>query len=344
MNRAGLEFKNKNINAHSMLGVNDTNISATGNQKVILERSLFNDNFLFKIDEYKWNYNSNSSIVNSRLVLTNTTITSRRAIKCLANKGVLFSAYLKSTGNSKIGFESFYFELNDNILKINNQIIKTNSGSVYSQPLDFSEYHLFSIQYISNLGEFRFFIDNEEVYYIKDLGIINYNSYIKFETDSVLTISSVDVSSENSMENRRLEYKSIINPAERVCSNTPILSIKVKETLNGDVNTADLIMLRSLLSADKKCDFYLYTTRDITALTNHNFVSDLLYEYDYSSTALNLSKCKLVSFRNLNVAGTQIIDNLPQTEFALVKGDILIVLAVGANASCRAQFEFGECY
>ena len=368
MNASAIEFNGKNINAHSIMGVNDTSIDAYGKQKVSLDYSLFSSTFAYTIDPMKWNHVSGDgvSLVDYTMEIDNSLISSRQHMKYQANRGMLFSCSAVCP-NSSVGIRRWglfnsecgvYFELNEGVLYA---VIRNYLGGVTTEtkevitlkhPIDFEMGNLYDIQFQwRGFGNFRFFINLEEVHYIDYVGKHNKLSISNpslpitlFAQNSKLYIGSVDVSTENGKK-PTLKYSNIHNTADKLIStNTPMLSLRCKDTYKGRLNTTDLSMLQAVFSSDKKATFEIYFTRDLTAFTGAVWtdVDDTSYMMDTSATAFNITKGVKVAFTQLNVAGTQYIDTPAGVEFVCVAGDILVVVGTASNAYSRAQLIFGE--
>ena len=364
-----VEFNGKLV-THKFMGDNDIIMDAWGRQKVIHDFSLFSSIFTYDIPDYMWKYAGCYSENNALVLPMNSSISSRQHMKYQPNRGQLFStAGFLPIADGIIRFGLFteengcFFEVvNGEMFSVirsfhNNTVIEDRKQITLPEGFDITKGHNYDIQFQwRGVGSYRFMIDLDEVISyvytntLTRLTISNPNLPVSFTNTSLdinckASFGSVDVSTEGG-KNPRLMYDSVINPVDKIVSNVgaPVLALRMKSTFKGQLNTIDYKILKGIFTTDKKTDFAVYFTEDLTALTGAVWVDDTekAHLVDYSATTLTPSKCRLLSYRSYSVGGSYSIEGyLNMVEQNLSKGEILIIWAMGASANVRGSFDIG---
>ena len=365
-----VEFNSKLV-THRFMGDNDIIMDAWGRQKVVYDYSLFLSVFVYGIQDEIWKYTQNVSVLNNELIVgNNSKISSRRHMRYQPNRGQLFStACFIPNQNGKVRYGLFndengvFFEYDNGILygvvrtKYNSQIIEDRKEIALPEGFDISKGNVYDIQFQwRGVGNYRFMINLDEVLVFDYLGKLDRLSMsnpslpisvenISNDSNFILKTSCFDVTSEGG-KTPKLFYDNVLNPTDRVVNQTgaPILSLQMKSTFKGNINTIDYRILKAIFTTDKKSEFSIYYTEDPTAITGASWIDDnnSAHIVDYSATALNISKCKRIAYRSYSSGGSfEISGFLDVLERILSAGEILIIFAQGNSATVRGSFDIG---
>ena len=234
----------------------------------------------------------------------------------------------------------------------------------FPDDFDISKGQNYDIQFQwRGVGDYFFYIENPKthssqiIHTIRILGTLNTVSLenpalpIAYRVTSVgdadgLWSGCADITSSGGNEDNQ-QYVSAIGGPTSVTTDTPIIAIRQPDTINGEINTRDIMLARISAIADKKADVNFYLTRDPTAVVggawnamgNGSFV-----EENVTITSVDVNKMQRFTTIKLQALGTDRIDN-PNSDiidFYLIHGDILVVVGTGTNSAVEAIIEWGE--
>lgn len=157
-----------------------------------------------------------------------------------------------------------------------------------------------------------------------------------------------DITSSGGKEDRVQYQSSVSNDVTLAAPDYPVLVIRQPNTINGNINTRDIILSRITVSCDKRAAATFWLTRDPTAIIGgaFNAIGGGSYvEENLTATAVDTAKLsrfhKLTTVANENVS----IDNPDHdtVEFFLIHGDYLVITGTdGGAAVMTAIVEWGE--
>ena len=255
----------------------------------------------------------------------------------------------------------------------------TRQGTVFEDTVildltgvDLSKGNVYDLQWQwRGVGNYKFFINLKEVGSFDYLGTLNNLSMFNpacplfFESVNLgdnesMRFGCVDVTSEGG-EDEGKTYGSIsisTNTAEADFTgyNQPIIVIKINKTVNGLINTRDILFLGAVGYADEKCILRVWNTRDSTAITQGNSVwtdfGDGHIEYlersvTGSTMSLNTAKANLTFSSRVPKENSYTTSALFQKEVKIygTPGDYLIITIhreTGAATKGGATLEIGQ--
>lgn len=228
--------------------------------------------------------------------------------------------------------------------------------------------NVYDIQYQwLGVGNYVFFINLVQVHVFANLGTLTALSMADpalpafFESariadDVQIKIGCVDISSENGSDDR-LQYSSVYATQSITGTNKPLVVIHNPLQINGQTNTRMVELARISLISDKKCVFKVWMTRDpsvlsggtLQALGQGSFLQ--MDSPDAVATAVpfiiftgTVANTRLVT--SIPVQANQyVVTNNPlqdRIDFALVRGDYLVVTTTVTSGACEAVVELGE--
>jgi hypothetical protein len=119
------------------------------------------------------------------------------------------------------------------------------------------------------------------------------------------------------------------------------------ESINSQLNTRDIRLARITVSCDKKSEFYVWTTRDASAITGESLTAignGSYVEYDATSRKVNTSLCRFITAipAPANVRAEVTNPSRETIQFFLVHGDFLIITCTATTAAPEVVVEWGE--
>jgi hypothetical protein len=244
--------------------------------------------------------------------------------------------------------------------------------------LDYSKGNIFDIQaQWRGVGNVKFFAGNpstgtlEHIHTFSLLGTLTTLSTrdsalcVGFKStyttqDVVMRVGCVDLSSEGGGKDTE-EYASIYSSYTTYTGTgtgataESIIAIKQPDTINSQLNTRDIRLARITVNCDKKAEFFVFVTRDSSAVTGATFVAlgnGSYVEHDsptinagaVRATNIDTTKCRFVTAIPVNANTRSEVTN-PSREtiqFFLVHGDYLIVTCTATSANPEVVVEWGE--
>lgn len=179
---------------------------------------------------------------------------------------------------------------------------------------------------------------------------------IKGAADTVARWGCADITSENGKSNNREEYSSTYTKNySGAGADFPVIVVRQPLTINGKPNTRTVTLARITLSATKRTYFEVWVTRDPAAIAGAtykaigggSFVESDSTDMDAAavrSTAVNQALLEFVTFVRVEANKRTVVDNpyKERIEFALVRGDYLVVTCNDNTAAADAVVEIGE--
>lgn len=296
------------------LATNDLGRDAWGRPKTITDSSIFHGMFSFNIPVTTWyeRFNdveqafTNCTSVNGALhIVAGATLNDKTNLRAFrhpkyeTNRGYLYSTAGWFTNPSSLMNRRFgagtdenavFFSLESGTLYA---VVRTTRGGITTEDknaitlpsgVDLSKGNVFDIQFQwRGVGDYKFFINLEEVYNTEYLGTLSELSMSNpalpafFESENLggndeMEFGCVDITSEGGKE-RGKTYGSvgIDNESGQVAIsgfNTPIVAIRSKTTVNTLINTRDTFALLASAYADQRAFFRVWATRDFTDITD----------------------------------------------------------------------------
>lgn len=303
----------RNVN----IGKNDLAIDAWGRPKTVSDRSLFHGMFTFNIPVDKWFETINGVVQTSFINATSvngalnvlaggvlndkTLLRSYRHLRYQPNRGHLYSTASiinnpNALMNRRFGLgtteNAVYFSLESGVLfavvrTFNGVSVVEDKNEIDITGIDLSKGNIFDIQFQwRGVGNYKFFINNKEVYNTEYLGTLSALSMsnpalpVFFESENLggndsMVFGCVDVTSEGGDANGKT-YGSVSIDSQTgsvpIVSgfNVPIIAIRSKLLVGGRPNTRDTLALLATAYGDQRNVIRVWATRDFTAITEND--------------------------------------------------------------------------
>lgn len=231
---------------------------------------------------------------------------------------------------------------------------------------DVEKGNVYDIQYQwRGVGNYKFFINLTEVHVFSNLGNLTalsmqdpalpaYFKATRTTQDVEIHIGCVDISSENGRDDR-LQYSSVYADTTLNGTDLPLVVVYSPLTINTLTNTRMCELARITVTCNKKATFKVWTTRNPAAITGATLVAikqGSFLQTDspdtvagaVKATSVDTSLMQLVTVVPVEAAVSKAINNPFQgrIDYALVRGDYLVITASVATGVCDAVIEVGE--
>jgi len=301
---------------------------------------------------------------------------SKRHPRYQPNRGHLFSTAVYLPNKTAAGQRDFglFSEENGVFFRLKSDgkmyaVLRNNSIDVKEELItpsfnvDYEKGNIYDIQFQwRGVGNYKFFIGDPDtgasklVHMFDILGTstslsinnpalpVCYQSTNK-GSEVVIYSGCCDVTSEGGSDEKQY-YTSSILLGKTINTNTPILAIRQPDTINGKINTRDILLSRVTINASKKSSVGMFVTRDATAISGGSWsaIQNSYVEENSTISSVDFTKMSQVTVFSCEAGVSKETTNPNKDiiQFWLVRGDCLVLVGNGAGALVDAVIEFGE--